>query len=142
MMQKLIKQCYWVTATTSGCRVGLKDEEGRLLRKGWRVITSHARLGQILQQPCSPKAWHETEDWTGQRWVLTAYVARGHQCPRRRSSGRAQGKGVPCPPKPPETPRNPEKPKPKTLQTPPGAPTSACGSQAGHCPSFRALLGV
>ena len=39
-------------AVTKGCRVDLKDCEGRLVQKGWRVLTTHKRLAETLELPC------------------------------------------------------------------------------------------
>ena len=35
-----------------GCSVGLKDSEGRLFQKGWRILTTHTRLAEMLNKPC------------------------------------------------------------------------------------------
>ena len=40
------------TCVAKGCAVGLKGQEGRLLQKGWRFVTSHARLSEKLHKPC------------------------------------------------------------------------------------------
>ena len=35
-----------------GCRVGLRDKAGVLMQKGWRVLTTHRRLSELLELPC------------------------------------------------------------------------------------------
>ena len=45
-------------AVAKGCRVGLRDKAGVLTQKGWRVMTTHRRLSEILDLPCRcPKAF-------------------------------------------------------------------------------------
>ena len=40
------------SAVTKGCRVGWRDEDGKLQHGGWRVLSSSARLAQVLDLPC------------------------------------------------------------------------------------------
>ena len=47
MFQKLVH-----TAVTKGCSVGLKGQSGALLQKGWRIVTTHVRLAEMLHKPC------------------------------------------------------------------------------------------
>ena len=53
LIQGLIKRYEPHFATTKGCRVNLRDKEGRLIQKGWRVMTTHARLSELLHKPCT-----------------------------------------------------------------------------------------
>ena len=61
---------------------GISDSEGqveaRTSEKG-EVISGGKKV--IRHKPCmfSPKMWHQTCDWKGTRWVVTAYVTRGLQ---------------------------------------------------------------
>ena len=53
-MQKMDKRYVPFYAVTQGCRVGLQDPKtGRLLHKGWRIMTSHARLAEVMNMPCT-----------------------------------------------------------------------------------------
>ena len=40
------------SAVSKGCRVGLRDRQGVLMQKGWRVLTTHKRLSELLDLPC------------------------------------------------------------------------------------------
>ena len=54
LLQGLQKQFPVTPAVTHGCQVGLRDKDGKqLVRKGWRLITTHARLAHIMNQKCS-----------------------------------------------------------------------------------------
>ena len=45
-------------AVSKGCRVSLRDKAGVLMQKGWRIVTTHRRLSEILELPCRcPKAF-------------------------------------------------------------------------------------
>ena len=45
-------------AVSKGCRVNLRDKAGVLMQKGWRILTTHRRLSEILELPCRcPKAF-------------------------------------------------------------------------------------
>ena len=39
-------------AVSKGCRVGLRDRQGILTQKGWRILTTHRRLSELLELPC------------------------------------------------------------------------------------------
>ena len=39
-------------AVTKGCAVNLRDDQGSLMQKGWRVMTSLKRLAETLDLPC------------------------------------------------------------------------------------------
>ena len=52
-MQRLDKKYVPYYAVTQGCQVGLKDpKSGRLMHKGWKLMTSHARMAEHMQLPC------------------------------------------------------------------------------------------
>ena len=53
LMQKLREKVLPFTAVVSGCSVNLREAGGdKLLRKSWRVVTTHARLAESLHLPC------------------------------------------------------------------------------------------
>ena len=53
-IQKLDKKYVPYYAVTQGCQVGLKDpRDDRLMHKGWKIMTSHARLAHTMQMPCT-----------------------------------------------------------------------------------------
>ena len=39
-------------AVSKGCRVNLRDKAGALMQKGWKILTTHRRLSELLQLPC------------------------------------------------------------------------------------------
>ena len=52
-MQRLDKKYVPYYAVTQGCQVGLKDPRSdRLMHKGWKIMTSHARLAEQMHMPC------------------------------------------------------------------------------------------
>ena len=52
-MQKLSKKYNPFYSTTHGCQVNLRDPGSqRLVHKGWRVMSTHARLSDLLGLPC------------------------------------------------------------------------------------------
>ena len=53
VFQKLRFDMGLYTAVTKGCAVGLKGQDGALMQKGWRIVTSHARLAEVMHKPCS-----------------------------------------------------------------------------------------
>ena len=53
VFQKLRFEMGLYTAVTKGCAVGLKGWEGALMQKGWRIVTSHARLAEVMHKPCN-----------------------------------------------------------------------------------------
>ena len=53
VFQKLRFEMGLHTAVTKGCSVGLKGQDGSLMQKGWRIVTSHARLAEVMHKPCS-----------------------------------------------------------------------------------------
>ena len=53
-IQKLDKKYVPYYAVTQGCQVGLKDpRDDRLMHKGWKIMTSHARLAHTMHMPCT-----------------------------------------------------------------------------------------
>ncbi|CAE7632776.1 RE1 [Symbiodinium sp. CCMP2592] len=48
-------------ATVKGCAVGLQGRQGKLLMKGWRLVTTHQRLAFVMHKPCrcDPSYVHE-----------------------------------------------------------------------------------
>ena len=62
LLQNLQKQFPCIQAVTHGCQVDLRSRGGsKLLKKGWKLVTTHARLAQIMNMKCNcPKpqrAW-------------------------------------------------------------------------------------
>lgn len=52
-MQKLIRRYNPFFATTQGCQVNLRDtRDSRLMHKGWKVMTTHQHLADMLNLPC------------------------------------------------------------------------------------------
>ena len=39
-------------AIVRGCRVNLKDEHGKYIQKGWKIMTTHQLLSQAMNLPC------------------------------------------------------------------------------------------
>ena len=54
LFQHLQRKLQMRVAVTQGCRVQLRDRKGeRLLRKGWKLMTTHARLAEKMSLPCA-----------------------------------------------------------------------------------------
>ena len=52
-IQKMIKDLDMRVAVTHGCRVNLRSvKDNKLLRKGWKIATTHSRLADCLQCTC------------------------------------------------------------------------------------------
>ena len=63
-----------MSAVIKGCRVGLRDpKSGKLLQKGWRILTSHARLAQEMHLPCRCHTSYEHAKCEGGLTKLSAY---------------------------------------------------------------------
>ena len=53
VLQELVRRYDPHVCVTHGCRVGLRDKDGsRLVRKGWKLITTHGRLAQEMHLEC------------------------------------------------------------------------------------------
>ena len=52
VMQRLRLHSGMYTCVTKGCAVGLKSGSGRLIQKGWRLVTTHKRLSEMLHKSC------------------------------------------------------------------------------------------
>ena len=52
VMQRLRLHSGMYTCVTKGCAVGLKSVSGRLIQKGWRLVTTHKRLSEMLHKSC------------------------------------------------------------------------------------------
>ena len=58
LVQKLQEKYQPFVVVTHGCRVNLRDNERRLLRKGWKLMTTHKRVAEFMDQKCScPKGY-------------------------------------------------------------------------------------
>ena len=52
-VQKMIRDLELRVAVTHGCRVNLRSSlDKRLLKKGWKIATSHPRLAEVMQATC------------------------------------------------------------------------------------------
>ena len=52
LIQGLIRQHQPFFATVRGCQVGLKNSQGQLLSKGWKIMTTHELLSKRMELPC------------------------------------------------------------------------------------------
>ena len=53
IFQRLQAKYQLLSAVTKGCRVGLRVSDSKpLMQKGWRILTTHHRLAQVLELPC------------------------------------------------------------------------------------------
>ena len=53
LVQKLQEKYKFWISVTNGCQVNLRDPKSdKLLRKGWKVMTSHKRIAELLDLPC------------------------------------------------------------------------------------------
>ena len=52
IFQKLRFDMGLCTGVCKGCAVGLRSTDGQLMQKGWRIVTSHRRLSEVLHKPC------------------------------------------------------------------------------------------
>ena len=53
-MQKLMKKYQPYFGTTQGCQVNLRDPKTqKLMHKGWKLMTSHQHLSDLMNIPCS-----------------------------------------------------------------------------------------
>ena len=52
VMQEIQHDLGYHVSVTKGCSVGLSDGQGRLLQKGWRLVTSHRRLADCMHKRC------------------------------------------------------------------------------------------
>ena len=52
-VQKMLKDLSMSVAVTHGCRVNLRSsQDNRLLKKGWKLATTHVRLAEVMQAQC------------------------------------------------------------------------------------------
>ena len=53
-MQRIVKRYVPYMSVTQGCQVNLRDpKSGQLMHKGWKIMTSHAHLSELMHRPCS-----------------------------------------------------------------------------------------
>ena len=53
LVQKLQEKYKFWISVTNGCQVNLRDPKSdKLLHKGWKVMTSHKRIAELLDLPC------------------------------------------------------------------------------------------
>ena len=54
ILQQLLQHESTRQAVTHGCQVGLRGkQEGQLVKKGWKLITTHTRLAQVMNNKCN-----------------------------------------------------------------------------------------
>ena len=52
LLQDMIRRYNPKTATTKGCQVNARDGAGKLVQKGWKLMTTHQRLAELFHRPC------------------------------------------------------------------------------------------
>ena len=52
VFQELQHEWDLYVANVKGCSVGLQGSQGKLLMKGWRLVTTHQRLALSMHKPC------------------------------------------------------------------------------------------
>ena len=73
VLQRLRVHSDLYTCVTKGCSVGLKGSNGKLLQKGWRLVTSHKRLSEKLHKPCPCPTSYEHGRCTGNSARLASH---------------------------------------------------------------------
>eukprot|EP00439_Symbiodinium_sp_Y106_P029505 s2527_g3.t1 len=95
----------WVQETSQAQEMDLQTPQGlgaktsRITPHGetvWGHV--HQTKGKVVMFP--PKAWHETEEWSGERIVLSAYTSRGHAHLEQSELEALRRNGFPLPPRP------------------------------------------
>ena len=79
LIQKLMQRYEPYTATTKGCRVNLRDGTGRLVQKGWKIMTTHKRLSELLHKPCRCRAGYEHGKCVGKMSVGSPLYPKEYQ---------------------------------------------------------------
>ena len=76
IIQKLTKDLEVLFAVVRGCQVGLKNEEGQFIKKGWKIMTTHPLIASRMDLPCNcnPQTIHVT--CQGSLTKNTAYYTR------------------------------------------------------------------
>ena len=52
LIQDMIRRYNPHVSRTKGCQVNVRDGTGKLVQKGWKVMTTHQRLAELLHRPC------------------------------------------------------------------------------------------
>ena len=52
MIQRLMEKYSLYVATTHGCQVNLRNGDGQLMKKGWKLMTTHKRVADMMHMPC------------------------------------------------------------------------------------------
>ena len=95
----------WVQATADAPSTGHRLQ--RQLPSGeWCEGRVHELRGRVVK--FSPKLWHESQKWTGERFVITAFVSRGVHHLDESERARAKQQGFNLPPKPKQPKLGPE----------------------------------
>ena len=77
VMQKLRSHYQLFEAVAQGCRVNLRTKkDGRLMKKGWRIVTSHERMSQLMNLPCRCEKGFSHGQCTGQDTARTGLYTK------------------------------------------------------------------
>ena len=77
LMQNIMKRYVPYTCVTQGCQVNLRDPKTHtLMHKGWKMMTSHERLSEVLQLPCRCPHGFRHAKCEGGNAGLTAYYTK------------------------------------------------------------------
>ena len=52
LVQDMIRRYSPHVTITKGCQVNARDGAGKLVQKGWKMMTTHQRLSELLHKPC------------------------------------------------------------------------------------------
>ena len=73
LMQDLIRKYQPWISVVNGCQVNLRNAQGELLHKGWKVMTTHQRLARVLDLPCRCSRHQTHAKCEGSMTHVTAY---------------------------------------------------------------------
>ena len=77
VMQKMRSRYQLFEAVAQGCRVNLRTKkDGRLMKKGWRIVTSHERMSQLMNLPCRCETGFSHGQCTGQDTARTGLYTK------------------------------------------------------------------
>ena len=73
LLQNLKARYNLSQVVTKGCAVNLRGlKEGRLMSKGWRIMTSHKRLAETMELPCRCSRNYQHEKCEGRNTTQSA----------------------------------------------------------------------
>lgn len=73
MIQRLIEKYSLFVATTHGCQVNLRNGNGNLMKKGWKLMTTHKRVADMMHMPCQCQKGFRHATCEGNDTRKTAY---------------------------------------------------------------------